>query len=137
MKHKRNYFPERTGFKIRTKAELLDSTRWWKVHCCMSDWVIDLSLRTPPPVWVDRPIDNSLGRSSTSDIFYFAKIWINLPNCVKDDADPMSVLFHELAHVWLNAQGFLDHHERFVNTLEGILYKAWVFDMLELKVEGT
>lgn len=117
--------------------QMLKAVRWCQNALNLRDWTIDLEVGDVVPKWVDKDENDVLLAFSRSWASYFtAQIWI-CPSCCKDrDCHPISVLCHEMIHVFLQSYRICDNDERMINTLEYHLFKSWLIDVAKRKMKG-
>jgi len=83
----------------------------------MRDWEVTLVYGPIPPDELRDKWENA-GSCAFWTEWLQAVIWINIQECQNQNRDPLHVLLHEIAHIWLAYQ---DDEERECNILASIL----------------
>ncbi|MHA1883059.1 MAG: hypothetical protein ACTSUO_08445 [Candidatus Thorarchaeota archaeon] len=93
----------------------------------MRDWKIDVEYGDEPPFWETSGDDGRLGSSVAKREYYRGWIWVSPERCKVDDLHPVVVVMHEMLHLFFeNNKVKSDEEERVANTLDCILFEAWM-----------
>lgn len=83
----------------------------------MRDWQVEFYFGDIPPRNLETQREK-LGATYYNAQYLTATIWVNKEGCKRDDCDPLNVLLHEVAHVWMNYE---DDEERQANVIALLL----------------
>lgn len=110
---------KRVSFK-----QLENAVKWCQNNLNLRDWKIELEIGNTAPGWIID--DGRIGSSQTYVPYFTAKVWVCPKRCKENDTHPISVLCHEMLHVFFYNYGIEDHDERATNTLEYHLFQNWL-----------
>lgn len=105
--------------------QMLKAVKWCQNALNLRDWFVDLEVGDIFPKWGNED-DGSLASSKSNVPYFSAQIWVSASRCKNSNCHPVSVLCHEMIHVFLWSYGVCNHDERMVNTLEQHIFQTWL-----------
>lgn len=105
------------SYKPRTHQFLLNQLKKAMNKLQLRDWEITLSTDAQAPAQLRDKWENA-GSCVFWDEWLQAVVWINVAECRAQNMDPLHVMLHELAHIWL---GYCENEERQCNVIGGLL----------------
>lgn len=152
MSKKQQIIPKDNIFSLMPKyekvsfSELLKVIHWGQTVLNLRDWTIELEVSLHPPQWVEENNGTFVSGCIHYENFneFGVGIWIqedeNLRNVnpispnLCENTHPITVLLHELVHLFLRIYGVNRHSEKMVNIITLQLYQNWL-RFKELKKE--
>jgi hypothetical protein len=72
----------------------------WFAGCFgLCEWKITVDLSDDAPAWAGKVSEGIMGRSMSDLGWREARVWVSSARCRRLGADPLSMFFHECAHV--------------------------------------
>jgi len=102
----RPYRPRTHNFLLKKLRQTLNTMQ-------MRDWQVELYYGDIPPTCLQSQSDK-VGACKYWIYNLDAVIWVNWSGCKADNQDPLDVLLHEVAHIWL---AYETNEERQANIL--------------------
>lgn len=102
--------------------------RWCQNQLNLRDWEIEVSYGDSLPSWVEDSTikeNNSAGQCNSLSEYFKGQIWVSPERCKASNYHPVSVVIHEMLHIFFHHYQITDQDERMLNILESLLFRLW------------